>query len=272
MMHMISCCKSTTQVLPYGRFLTRVFTDVGVDLSGETDFEALSTYDTYDEQSLGRMKFEKAPDGSQIRRVERLPTQARRQGQVHPGVEEKAEIREMEGGVDPQRGFQQRELELDIPPFQSKGVQFKATFPEPMMFESTYTARPSSQLSFTEPPHIETPPHQASHVLDHVPWMNLSAQISFLGTHMEDLIVVSDTRFYPMKDHMDQYQTGFTSQFEYLQQRFERMEDHMDQQQTMFEHLQQRIERIESRQESQHEEMMAYLCSVFLPPLSPSQP
>ncbi|RVW53609.1 hypothetical protein CK203_069029 [Vitis vinifera] len=45
-------------------FLTRVFKDVGVDLSKETDFEALSTYDTDDDQSMGRMKFEKAPDGS----------------------------------------------------------------------------------------------------------------------------------------------------------------------------------------------------------------
>ena len=44
----------------------------------------------------------------------------------------------------------------------------------------------------------------------------------------------------------------------------------MDQQQTTFEQLQQSIERIESHQESQHEEMMAYLRSMF-PPL-PSQP
>ena len=64
MMHMISCCKSTTLVFPYGRFLTRVFKDVGVDLSREIDFEASSIYDTYDEQFLGRMKFEKAPDDS----------------------------------------------------------------------------------------------------------------------------------------------------------------------------------------------------------------
>ena len=40
MIHMISCCESTTHVLPYGRFLTRVFKDVGVDLSRETYFEA----------------------------------------------------------------------------------------------------------------------------------------------------------------------------------------------------------------------------------------
>ena len=76
MMHMISCCESTTRVLPYDRFLIRVFKDVGVDLSRETDFEALTIYDTYDEHFLGRMKFEKARDGSWIRRAKRLPTQA----------------------------------------------------------------------------------------------------------------------------------------------------------------------------------------------------
>ena len=70
MMHMISCYESTTLVLPYSRFLTRVFKDAGVDLSRETNFEAPTIYDTYDEQSLGRMKFEKAPDDSWSKRVE----------------------------------------------------------------------------------------------------------------------------------------------------------------------------------------------------------
>ena len=74
MMHMISCCESSTRVLPYGRFLTRVFKDTRVNLSRETNFEAPSIYDTYDEQSLGRMKFEKASDSSWIRRAERPPT------------------------------------------------------------------------------------------------------------------------------------------------------------------------------------------------------
>ena len=69
MMHMISYFESTTRVLPYGRFLTRVFKDVGVDLSRETDFEAPTSYETYDEQSLGRMKFKKALDGSWVRRA-----------------------------------------------------------------------------------------------------------------------------------------------------------------------------------------------------------
>ena len=53
MMHMISCCESTIRVLPYDRFLTRVFKDAEVDLSRETDFKAPTIYDTYDEQSLG---------------------------------------------------------------------------------------------------------------------------------------------------------------------------------------------------------------------------
>ena len=64
MMHMIACCESTTHVLPYGRFLTRVFKNAGVNLSKETDFEAPSTYDTYDDQFIGRVKFEKASNGS----------------------------------------------------------------------------------------------------------------------------------------------------------------------------------------------------------------
>ena len=70
MMHIISYCESSTRVLLYGRFLTRVFKDVGVDLSRETNFEAPSVYDTYDEQPLRWMKFEKTPDGSWIRRAE----------------------------------------------------------------------------------------------------------------------------------------------------------------------------------------------------------
>ena len=45
MMHMISCCESMTRILPYGRFLTRVFKDASIDLSKETDFEAPSIHD-----------------------------------------------------------------------------------------------------------------------------------------------------------------------------------------------------------------------------------
>ena len=176
----------------------------------------------------------------------------------------------MEGGLDPQRGFEQKEPELDIPPLLYEGVQIEATFPKSIMFELAYTVGPSSQPSFTESPHIETSPHQTSHAPDHASWMDLSTQISSLGTRMEELVVVSDTQFYSMEDCMNQYQTSFTSQFEYMHKRFKRKEDRMDQQQTAFDHLQQRIERIESCQESQHEEMMAYLRFVF--PLSPPQP
>ena len=64
MMHMISCIESMTRVLPYDHFLTQVFKDARVDLSKETDFEAPTIYDTYDEQSLGWMKFKKVPDDS----------------------------------------------------------------------------------------------------------------------------------------------------------------------------------------------------------------
>ena len=131
----------------------------------------------------------------------------------------------MEGGVDPQSGYQQRKPELNIPSLQSKGVHFEATFSEPIMFESTYIVGPSTQPSFTEPsfepiftesPHIEIPPHQAPFASDHALRMDLSTQISSLGTHMEELTIVSDTRFYSMEDRIDQYQAGFISQFEHF--------------------------------------------------------
>ena len=49
MMHMISYIESMTRVLPYNRFLTRVFKDAEVNLSREMDFKAPTSYDTYDE-------------------------------------------------------------------------------------------------------------------------------------------------------------------------------------------------------------------------------
>ena len=150
----------------------------------------------------------------------------------------------MEGGLDPQRDFEQSGPECDIPPpLQTEGVQFEASFPEPMISKSAYTAGPSESF-FIEPSHVEIP-FQAPHAPDHAPWMDLSTQISSLGTRMEELAVVNDTRFYSMEDCIDQYQTGFTSHFEHLEQRLGRFEERMDQ---------------------QHEEMMAYLRSVFPPP------
>ena len=104
----------------------------------------------------------------------------------------------------------------------------EATFSEPMMTESSYTTGPSSQPSFTELLHTEIP-SQAPHALNHTPWMDVSAQINSLGTRMEELALVHDTRFYNMEKHIDQYQTDFTSRFEHFQQRFERIEERMDQ-------------------------------------------
>ena len=138
----------------------------------------------------------------------------------------------MDSGIDPQSSYQQRRPKLNIPPLQTEtpsltgGVQFETTFSEPMITEPTFIEGPSTQLSytkpsysrpaFTEPTHTEIPPPQAPLVPNHAPWMDLFAQISSLGTRMEELVVVSDTRFYSIKDRMNQYQAVFISQFEYL--------------------------------------------------------
>ena len=58
----------------------------------------------------------------------------------------------------------------------------------------------------------------------------MTAQISSLGTCMEEFAIVSDSRFYFMEDRMDRYQVCFTS-------RFERLEDCMDEHQATFEYL-----------------------------------
>ena len=69
---------------------------------------------------------------------------------------------------------------------------------------------------------------------------------------------------YSMDDRIDHYQTGFTSQFEYLQQKIDCIEDLMEQMINHIEDLmERRINRIENRMERQHEKMMTYLCSVF---------
>ena len=70
------------------------------------------------------------------------------------------------------------------------------------MIEPSYTVRPSSQPSFTELSHTEIP-SQAPHAPDHAPLMDVSAQISFLGTRMEELALVHDTRFYSMEERID---------------------------------------------------------------------
>ena len=152
----------------------------------------------------------------------------------------------MEGEVNPQSGHQQRELELDIPllqketHLQTEDVQFETTFSE-----LSYTEPSFSRHAFTDPTHIEIPHPQASPAPGHAPWMDLSTQINSFGTFMEELAMVSDTRFYSMEDCMDQYQASFTSQFEYLQQM---------------------IDRIRDRLELQHEKMMPYLHFMFPPP------
>ena len=71
-----------------------------------------------------------------------------------------------------------------------------------MMNDPSYTTEPASQPSFIELPHIEIP-SQAPHAPDHAHWMDVSAQISSLGTRTEELALVYDTRFYYMEERID---------------------------------------------------------------------
>ena len=61
--HMIARCQSMTRVLPYGRYLTKVFKEFGLELSKETESDKVYVFDTYTKSTMGRMKFVKLEDG-----------------------------------------------------------------------------------------------------------------------------------------------------------------------------------------------------------------
>ena len=133
----------------------------------------------------------------------------------------------MEGGVAPQRDYEHTQTEFDIQAKLSEGCQLGLTVSGGMTFDAMHTTGTSSQPLFTDPPHAHTSPHQAPYGPSQA-WMDLGAQISSLGTRMEELAVVNDMQFYSMEDRMDHYQTGFTEQFQCMQQRFQSIEDCMD--------------------------------------------
>ena len=70
MNHMVTCCESKTRILLYGRIMTRVFKAFGIYLTLEDEAEEPLPYDTYNGMSMGRMKFEKAVDGSWVHPME----------------------------------------------------------------------------------------------------------------------------------------------------------------------------------------------------------
>ncbi|RVW20890.1 hypothetical protein CK203_113691 [Vitis vinifera] len=120
------------------------------------------------------------------------------------------------------------------------GSWFEATFSESMLSEPTFTTGPSTQPSYTEPSsgptfaeptHTKIPPPQAPLTPDHAPWMNLSTRISSLGTRMEELVVASLHSFSIANRGLSVLRIAWSVQ---------------------------------------HEEMMAYLRSMFPPP--PPQP
>ena len=117
--HMISYCESTTQVLPYGCFLMKVFKEFGLYLSTETKSDKVSVFDIYTESTMGKMKFVKSEDGKW-----------RCMGdEVEANSDEDEENNDMEGGSHSSG-------HLDIPPLQ--------------------TDAPESEL--VDIPHAEVPP------------------------------------------------------------------------------------------------------------------
>ena len=67
MNHMAACGESKTLILPYGHIMTRVFKAFGIEFTLDDEVDESSPYDTYNDMSMGRVKFQKATDGSWVR-------------------------------------------------------------------------------------------------------------------------------------------------------------------------------------------------------------
>ena len=57
MMHMIAYYDSTTRIFLYRHFFSLVFKEANIHLSREMEFDAPSIYDTYNNHSMGMIKF-----------------------------------------------------------------------------------------------------------------------------------------------------------------------------------------------------------------------
>ena len=79
--------------------MTRVFKAFGIDLTLEDEIVESSPYDTYNEMSMGWMKFEKAANGSWVHPVEF-------------GAEDSHQ--HVDDDSDPERDM--ADIELNIPP------------------------------------------------------------------------------------------------------------------------------------------------------------
>ena len=63
MNHMEACYESKTRILPYVCIMTKVFKAFGIEFTLDDEVDEPSPYDTYNDMSIGRMKFKKATDG-----------------------------------------------------------------------------------------------------------------------------------------------------------------------------------------------------------------
>ena len=106
--HMFAYLKSTTLVLPYGCFLTKVFREFGLDLSTETESDKIYVFDAYTKSTMGRMKFVKLEDG-----------EWRHMGdKVEADSDEDEDNNDIEGGCQPSSN-------LDIPLLQTDALELE---------------------------------------------------------------------------------------------------------------------------------------------------
>ena len=157
----MECCHRAKRSLPYGHFLTKVFKDAEIDLSSERDIELPSMYNPYNDKSLDWMGFEKS-NGVWVRKRDQGAPRAA-PVPPPPAMKEEDEIRDMEGGIDPQDV-------LDIPPLQTAALtQGETEIPHSKPIQ---TEIPHFEPSFFEAPQADIHTLQPLSI-NHLGWSSL---------------------------------------------------------------------------------------------------
>ena len=164
---------SKDSVLPYGMFITTIVKYFNVDLRNETDGKQLKSFNTYNAASLRRMHFVRKKYGSWARKSVVPPSEVDVSSDNGSSEDDENENQAIEARTS------ENENVTPIPSKEGVGATTDAYHPS----------------------HIGRNEAEASD--------NLTAQISSLGTRLEEMTLANDQRLTSLETRIDGFQEEF---------------------------------------------------------------
>ena len=165
--HMKACSISEDSVLPYGMFITKIVKYFNVNLRNETDGKKLKSFDTYDRASLRRMHFVRKKYGSWAK---------------------KSSVPPSEVGVSSDNGSSEDEE------YEDQDVDC-ITSEKANVTRIPSTGGVRARADANHPSLIRPDDSEASD--------NLNAQISSLGSRLEEIVLANDRRLTSLENRID---------------------------------------------------------------------